>query len=223
MENTQLPDNKHYDWEWYTTMIINQTVDNMLESMVDFAEKLPHNQNDKADAIRSMLLENIVLGRIPDHAVTPAMKERICNLAKKEAPRQIENSAEPDIIEEAELLHDEASMHHTHAIHRKGGRKAEPLFGDKAGNKDTLLTRQKADAFLSYLSEQNITHMHVNTQQENDINKAFLHHYSTWVAEGLVPRMPNTRACYRFLANDCSLTFDVSEKSFSEFIRRQIF
>ena len=58
---------------------------------------------------------------------------------------------------------------------------------------------------------------------QDDINKAFLHHYSTWVAEGLVPRMPNTRACYRFLANDCSLTFDVSEKSFSEFIRRQIF
>ena len=207
-----------YGWDGYLTRVANETIDEMLHSMVSFAEALPYNQNHKAEVIRSMLLENIVLGKISIDAVTPEMKQRICNLGKKEAPMQIASAEEVRMIEEAEVLAEAGVMPKL----RKGGRKAEPLFCDKRGERDMELTQQKAADFMAYLSENALQDKHINTQQDNEVNKAFVCHYKAWMHDGLVPRMHNARACYRFLANECQLKFDVSEKSYAEFIRRQI-
>lgn len=70
----------------------SQTVDensifrNFLESIIEYAENFPSNQNDKADVIKGMLMAKGFNGQIPNEALTSEMRARIVNLGRKETP-----------------------------------------------------------------------------------------------------------------------------------------
>ena len=57
-----------------------------LESIIEYAENFPSNQNDKADVIKGMLMAKGFNGQIPNEALTSEMRARIVNLGRKETP-----------------------------------------------------------------------------------------------------------------------------------------
>lgn len=57
-----------------------------LESIIEYAENFPSNQNDKADVIKGMLMAKGFNGQIPNEALTSEMRARIANLGRKETP-----------------------------------------------------------------------------------------------------------------------------------------
>ena len=52
--------------------------------MIEFGEKFPSNQNDKAEIIREALLMKSFDGHIPSDALSPEWKARLKNLGRKE-------------------------------------------------------------------------------------------------------------------------------------------
>ena len=59
---------------------------NFVESIIEYAEKFPSNQNDKADVIKAMLQAKGFNGYIPEGVLTAELRERIENLGRKETP-----------------------------------------------------------------------------------------------------------------------------------------
>ena len=85
------------------------------------------------------------------------------------------------------------------------GRTPEPLFKDKGGKKDELLTQEKANLFVRFLKKHNSSTKKVDLRKENYVNRAFVTLYRKWKQQGLVAFPPNCYACYRFLKDDCEL------------------
>lgn len=88
----------------------------------------------------------------------------------------------------------------------------EILFGDAETN------RKQAERFNRFLAGQGLTGKPLNSAQTNPVNKAFVALYRHLD----LPDQPNGDACYRFLKEDCGLTFTVGQKTYANFIRKAI-
>ena len=88
----------------------------------------------------------------------------------------------------------------------------EILFGDAETN------RKQAERFNRFLAGQGLTGTPLNSAQTNPVNKAFVAVYRHLD----LPDQPNGDACYRFLKEDCGLTFTVGQKTYANFIRKAI-
>ena len=98
---------------------------------------------------------------------------------------------------------------------KKEGRKeytVETLFGDAEIN------RKEAEKFGLFLAKQGWAGISLNSGMTNPVNKAFvaLYRYRE------LSEQPNGDACYRFLKDDCGLTFTVNQKTYANFIRKAI-
>jgi hypothetical protein len=60
-----------------------------VEAIIRVGEQYPSNQNDKAEVIRSLLLEKAVNGYIPGEVLTEEMRERINAIGRKEVANEI--------------------------------------------------------------------------------------------------------------------------------------
>lgn len=104
---------------------------------------------------------------------------------------------------------------------RNVGRKKEHLFSLRNGEKNEDLTSEKVNAFKAELAQQELLDEPINCSKKSPFNIAFTACYKAWEKEKLVPTIPNGRAIYRFLAEDCGFTLpDV--KTYAEFIRKMI-
>ena len=88
----------------------------------------------------------------------------------------------------------------------------EILFGDAETN------RKQAERFNRFLAGQGLTGTPLNSAQTNPVNKAFVAVYRHLD----LPDQPHGDACYRFLKEDCGLTFTVGQKTYANFIRKAI-
>lgn len=88
----------------------------------------------------------------------------------------------------------------------------EILFGDAETN------RKQAERFNRFLAGQGLTGTPLNSAQTNPVNRAFVAVYRHL---GL-NEQPNGDACYRFLKDDCGLSFTVGQKTYANFIRKAI-
>lgn len=66
-----------------------EAIRRLVEAIVEFGENYPSSSNDKADVIRSMLLEKTVFGHIPTGLITDGLRNRINALGRKESYTQI--------------------------------------------------------------------------------------------------------------------------------------
>lgn len=98
---------------------------------------------------------------------------------------------------------------------KKGGRKPEELFIDGK-------TQEHADIFVRFLRNHNRSSEEIDTSRKNFVNRAFVSFYHQWGKKGIVPKQPNGNACYRFLKNQCNLSFQVDIKTYGTFIKNLI-
>ena len=66
-----------------------EAIGRIVEAIVEVGEEYPSSSNDKAEVIRSLLLEKAVYGHIPAEALTDGIRNRINALGRKESPLQI--------------------------------------------------------------------------------------------------------------------------------------
>ena len=88
----------------------------------------------------------------------------------------------------------------------------EVLFGTADAN------RKQAERFNRFLAGQGLAGTPLNSAMTNPVNKAFVALYRHLD----LPEQPNGDACYRFLKDDCGLTFTVGQKTYANFIRKAI-
>ena len=62
----------------------DKSMQGFVEAIVSVGEQYPSNQNDKADVVRSLLLEKAVNGHITSEVLTPEMIQRINAIGRKE-------------------------------------------------------------------------------------------------------------------------------------------
>ncbi len=170
---------------------------------------------------------------LPIH-LTEGMNARILGKVKeirRETPHtstsemlRIMEGAKEDVcatstLESASTLPSPASL--TSKRGRNVGRKKEHLFSLRNGEKNEDLTSEKVNAFKAELAQQELLDEPINCSKKSPFNIAFTACYKAWEKEKLVPTIPNGRAIYRFLAEDCGFTLpDV--KTYAEFIRKMI-
>ena len=90
------------------------------------------------------------------------------------------------------------------------GRRQGSLFEDPEES------REKAEYFLQILADKGIEGIKIDSSAKNPINVLFRKFYSNHVRH----EVPNGPACFRFLREDCGLTFDVDKKTYVEFVRK---
>lgn len=66
-----------------------KAISSFVTAIVEVGEAYPSSSNDKAEVIRSLLLEKAVFGHIPAEVLTNNIRERIYALGRKENPVQI--------------------------------------------------------------------------------------------------------------------------------------
>lgn len=104
---------------------------------------------------------------------------------------------------------------------RTTGRKKEHLFSKRNGEKNEALTSEKVAAFKAHLASLELLDEPINCSRKAPFNIALTACYKAWEKEKLVPSMPNGRAIYRFLAEDCGFCLP-GIKTYAEFIRKMI-
>lgn len=66
----------------------DKSLQGLVEAIISVGEQYPSNQNDKADVVRSLLLEKAVHGYIPSEVLTPEMLQRINAIGRKEVANE---------------------------------------------------------------------------------------------------------------------------------------
>lgn len=105
-------------------------------------------------------------------------------------------------------LHSEKEPHKEYVL--------ESLFGSGERN------RKEAEKFCAFLKKQGWADTTLNSAMANPVNKAFVALYRNRMEKDVLPEQPNGDACYRFLKDDCRLTFTVGQKTYANFIRKAI-
>jgi len=102
------------------------------------------------------------------------------------------------------------------------GRTPEPLFKDKEGKKDEVLTQEMAKLFVEFLKKHNSSTKKIDLNKENYVNRAFVAFYRKWKQAGRVVFPPNCYACYRFLKEDCKLHMEKGINVYANALRKWI-
>lgn len=97
---------------------------------------------------------------------------------------------------------------------KRGGRKAEVLFADRQ--------QEMAALFVEFLTRHKRYNVDIDSSTENYINKAFVMFYKNLERPLRLPMQANGNACYRFLKDDCKLSFIAEKKTYANFIRGYI-
>ena len=162
--------------------------------------------------------EGIIINTGGGTVITGGNFENVEFVANKYVVNEPKRTPVADIVEVEEVEKQTAQSKRT-----SPGRKIEPLFQNKIGEKDDKKTEEMALLFTTFLRENHLWDVQINTSKKNAINSAFVDFYCSWAKDGHVAKQPNGMACYRFLTEDCGIVIDKAfQKTYAEFIRKLI-